>query len=283
MARELSDILKELDASYAPQHQSIQQQIDALPAQADAQISGLQGQQDQAFKDILSGAQSRGLGFSGIPLGEQAQYTSSQFLPAVAKVREAQNQGRTSLTDALNNINLDQNKYAQGIRQSELDREEQIRQFNEKLAADKAAAANTFNPSYGGGSTPSQYGGGSATATQRGDKGFSFTDAYGNPISAAAYAKAKNLDFRNVLTMMANAGDQGAKTALGFTGNDFGYDPNKVNTQALANLYNSLVWGVGRQASVNNGLSVGPAKNNTTILVNGRPVQGNSLKVVPAR
>lgn len=159
MARELSEVLKELDASYNPQRQSIQERIAALPAQAEAEIEGLKGQQTQAFDSILSGARSRGLGFSGIPLGEQATYTSSQFLPAVARVRQSQNEGQRSLTDALNNINLDQNKYAQSIRQAEIDRDWQREQFERQLAAQErakaaeiaASRATAAAPTFGGG------------------------------------------------------------------------------------------------------------------------------------
>lgn len=141
MARSLDQVLRELDASYNPQKQSINERIAALPAQADAEIEGLKGQQTQAFDDILSGARSRGLGFSGIPLSEQAKYTSSQFLPAVARVRQSQNENQRSLSDALNGINLDQTKYAQSIYQTELDREQQERQFQQQLEAQRRAAA----------------------------------------------------------------------------------------------------------------------------------------------
>lgn len=155
MARGLDEIIRELDASYNPQRQSINERLNALPAQADAEIKGLEGQQTQAFDSILAGARGRGLGFSGIPIAEQAQYTSSQFLPAVARVRQSQNENRRSLADALNNIGLEQNKFAQSIRQSELDRDWQREQFERQLAAEERAraAAASFSPSFGGNAT----------------------------------------------------------------------------------------------------------------------------------
>jgi hypothetical protein len=142
LARSLDDILKEIDAGYAPQRQSLQTRLDALPKQAESEIAGLKATQEQAFGEILGGARDRGMGFSGVPLAEQARYTASSFLPAVARVRQTQNEARMSLLDALNNINLDQRKYATSIYQQELDREEQQRQFNERLAAERAAAAS---------------------------------------------------------------------------------------------------------------------------------------------
>lgn len=162
MARELDAILKELDAGYDPERQRINAQLTALPAEADAQISGLNAQKDQAFNDILGGARDRGLGFSGIPLQEQAKYSATNFLPAVANVRSTQNQRAGSLSDALNNVNLDQRKYAQSIRDSELSRDEQQRQFNAQLAAQDraakaaAAAAGGFGISAGGGGAAAQ-------------------------------------------------------------------------------------------------------------------------------
>lgn len=247
MARGLDEILRELDASYSPQRQSIQTRMDALPAQADAEISGLKATQENAFGDILSGARSRGLGFSGIPLGEQAKYTASTFLPAVARVRTAQNESRMSLTDALNNLGLEQNRYAQTLRQSELDRDEQARQFNESLAEQRRQAAAAAKPSFGGlfdgGGAPQAAAG--AKIQQRPDKGFNFQDAVGRSISAAQYAQLKRIPFRSLLDQMARSGDSGAKQALGYVGNDFGYNAAKIgNNAGLANLINSLLWGV---------------------------------------
>src|SRR5688572_31281615 len=89
LARTLDEILQEIDAGYNPQRQSIQTRLDALPAQADAEIAGLKATQEQAFGDILGGARDRGMGFSGVPLAEQSRYTASQFLPAVARVRQS--------------------------------------------------------------------------------------------------------------------------------------------------------------------------------------------------
>lgn len=141
MARSLDQIVQELDASYNPSRALINSRIDALPAQGDAEISGLKATQEQAFGDILNGARDRGVAFGGIPLGEQAQYTASTFLPAVAKVKQSQNDVKTSLLDALNGLNLDQQKYAQSLYSGDLAADEQKRQFEAQLAAQKAAAA----------------------------------------------------------------------------------------------------------------------------------------------
>lgn len=84
----------------------------------------------------------------------------------------------------------------------------------------------------------------SAVMTQRAGGGFNFTNN-GAAISAAQYAKLTNTPFRTLLQTMAAKGDSGAQTALGFVGNDYGYDPTKSTSYENGNLYNSLTWGVG--------------------------------------
>jgi len=238
--RTYDQIYSELGGIYDPQVASIRQQQSQIPGQLQAEEAGLQAKQTNAFDEILGGARRRGLGFSGIPIGEQAKYTATDYLPAVARLRQAGQERQTSLEDAILGIQEKRSTFAQQLRQQELDRAEAARQ------AAAARAVPTF------GNLGNVGGGASATASQRGDKGFNFTDANGQSISAAAYAAAKGIPFRQLLQHMADSGDQGAKQALGFVGDDFGYDPGKVNNQNLVNLYNSLVWGTGRNAALNN-------------------------------
>lgn len=269
-ARTLEQILSELGTVYDPQIQSIQAKQQDIPNQVKQEEQGLQAKQQTAFGDILNGARRRGTGvaFGGIPLQEQAKYTADNYLPALANLHTAAKQQATSLQDAINQIYERRNTQAQDIFNNDRNFAEQQRQFNESLALQKqqaaqsAAAASAFSPSlgFGGGSQPSV---GNSFVTQRADKGFNFTDANGNPISAAAYAHATGINFRDLLSRMAGAGDQGAKQALGFVGNDYGYDPSKLNSQNLANLYNSLVWGTGKRATYNSTIPIGHVNNPT--------------------
>lgn len=161
MARSLDSILQELDAGYNPQRQLINDKLNALPGQADAEIKGLEGQQTQAFDQITNGARARGIGFSGIPIQEQAQYTSSSFLPAVARVRSSANEVKSSLLGALNESNLDQRKTAMSVYQAELDRDERARLAAEAAAEQRRAAAAAAS---GGFDFGSLMGGGAPTA-----------------------------------------------------------------------------------------------------------------------
>jgi hypothetical protein len=160
VARSLDQIIAELDTTYNPQRQSIQNQIGQLAPQQQAQEQGLEAQKTDAFDSIVSGARQRGIGFGGIPLGEQAKYTASSYLPALANLKQSFNQQRTGLGDALNNLGIQQNQYAQQIRQAELDRDETARQFNEahaaaaRAAAAQSAASNSWLGALGGGQSP---------------------------------------------------------------------------------------------------------------------------------
>lgn len=149
---------------------------------------------------------------------------------------------------------------------------------SEKDAADRAEQAReadlSARASSGGGGislgglgldTGGSTAGGSATMTQRNGGGFNFVDGSGKSISAAQFSAIKGVPFRTLLQEMASAGDSGAKAALGFVGNDYGYDPSKITTTAMANLYNSLVGGTGKTAqALPAGLSYGNSGSGLT-------------------
>lgn len=231
MARTLDQILAELAPVYNPQIQSVQKRQAMIPGQIKAEEQGLQAKQTQAFDDILGGARRRGLGFSGIPLGEQARYTSTEYLPALARLRQSGREQAMSLEDAILGIQERRGSQAQGIYQAEQDR---------ALAAKQnAALSNIFNQP-----PPKQA---TAKMQQRKDKGFNFQSPDGKPISAAQYSQLTGVPFRTLLQEMANAGDAGAKQALGFVGDDYGVNSGKLNSGGsgdVAKILNALLWGV---------------------------------------
>lgn len=158
--RSLDQILTELDSSYAPQINSIRRQQADLPGQQIAEEQGLQAKQESAFGDILGGARRRGLGFSGIPLGEQAKYTATEYLPSLARLKTASKQQAMSLEDAINQIYEKRNTMGQQIYQTEQSAAEQRRQFEATLAYNRQKdaadrSANSYAPTYGGSANPS--------------------------------------------------------------------------------------------------------------------------------
>lgn len=148
MARTLDAILAEVNKRSDPQRSIILKQVAELPKQQQAEEAGLRAQLDVANENILGSARQRGLGFSGIPVGEQAKYAATEFAPALARNAAQFSNRRASLNDALAGIGQDNYKTAYGIYGDELDRDfqaqqfaEQQRQFNEQKAASERAQA----------------------------------------------------------------------------------------------------------------------------------------------
>lgn len=156
MARSLDQIISELQSTYDPQVATLRQRQEAIPGQVASEEAGLQAKQGQAFDDITNGARRRGLGFSGIPLAEQARYTSTEFLPAVARLHQSGQEQATSLEDMINQVLERRNTTAQQLYQGDLDRDQQQRQFEQQLAAQRQAqaAAQATYGSLGGSNAP---------------------------------------------------------------------------------------------------------------------------------
>lgn len=233
MARALEAILQELDSVYNPQKNVYKQQINALPGQQQAELSGLDAAKNDSFQQIVQGANRRGVAFGGIPLEEQARYLGSTYMPAVANLKGRFQGQKSDLQLRLAELAAQQRKDAYDIYNSE------VANDNARAAA-SAASSGGFSPSFGnlGGNVlgaQSGYG-----MSKKAGGGFAFVDAYGNPVSAATYSAATGIPFRDLLQQMANQGDKGAAEALNFVGNDFRYDTGKLNNM---NLYNALTWG----------------------------------------
>lgn len=236
IADSLAQIMSEIDTGYAPQRASIQQQQAQLPALEQAQESGLNATKDSAFNDILSGARQRNLGFSGIPLGEQAKYVATTYLPAVANLKQSFNQQGTSLTDALNSLNQNENQYAQTLRQSELDRDQQQQQFEQQLAESKAqAAAAQASPTFGGAS-----GGNAPTAP---------ADPYAGVDTAGANQAVKQLLHTNNIGLIAKTINAISKSA------GYGNTYDKYKLELLQSLVGNSPYAalLGKVAKLNSG------------------------------
>lgn len=207
-------------------------------AQANAQIANEQApisqklnQQDSAYNQA-----------------QQDYADLEQKAEAIATANEQAQQNHLSYLE-----NLYQTLYSG--EQTRAQQAEQKREFDTQMAEQRreanlgASSGGTMSPSLGSlfGGLPS---GGAAAAKasmqQRGGGGFNFS-YNGKGINAAQYAHLTGQNFRSVLSKMASKGDAGAKAALAFVGNDFGYDPRKITQQWQANLYKALT---GRNAAV---------------------------------
>ncbi|SIC60176.1 hypothetical protein [Mycobacteroides abscessus] len=199
--------MTELDPYYSNSKSVVQQQLDAAPEQQAAELSGLDARLAQANDNILAGARQRGLGFSGIPVAEQAKYAATDYAPAVANLKSKYIGQKNTLLEALNQLGRDQMGQAQGILDNEAARDlqmqqlaEQKRQFDLNLAEQKAQAARAAAAAGGSYSF-----GGNTAPTQKAQPEKTYIG---------------NNDFRGHLAYLANKGNYEAKVLLKYVGND---------------------------------------------------------------
>lgn len=231
MARALTDILTELDSVYNPQRQRADslynKQVGELQPQESADLGGLEQARTNAFESINTGANRRGMFFSGIPLAEQGKYVGENYLPSIAglKNRYAGIRGNLyqTLAAQLGDIDTKQREFGQGIYNSEvqadIEREriaEEKRQFDARLAAEAASRAGS-----GGG-------GGGFVPTGGGRTGGSAPQTLGAQET-----------LRQRWQREASAGDYNAQTALNYAGDDGRYD-GPVNSTRELNILRSM-------------------------------------------
>lgn len=124
--RTLDQILAELQPSYQPSIEFLRQRQTEIPRTVESDIQAAQGAQTQAYEDILTGARRRGLGFAGIPLGEQARYASQVFAPAVLQARTRGTEAARDLEGTILGLQAEMRNAAIARRQSEEDLARQI-------------------------------------------------------------------------------------------------------------------------------------------------------------
>jgi hypothetical protein len=179
----LDQIVKSISGVYNPQVKLLRQRQSAIPQSLQAEEQGLQAKQTQSFEEMIGGARRRGLGFSGIPIQEQAKYNATEYMPALARLKQSGRENAMSLEEAILGVRERQNTMASQMRDGQLSRDmalrqlaEQRRQFDAQLAEQRAAAARASSGG-GGGFSPSMGdifggggGGGSAPAAGGGNK-----------------------------------------------------------------------------------------------------------------
>ncbi len=245
MARTLDQVLSDLNPYYKSSEDVINAKISGIPGQTDAAIAGADAKLLDANDSILAGARRRGLGFSGIPVGEQAKYAATTYAPAVLSAKTQGQDQALSLQESLNQLTRDKLSQGQSIYDQEVNRDfqerqfqESIRQFNEQqAAAAKAAAAQAyqFGASLSQGRDNLDDYAGTPTFKVNGSS-YAFYDANGKPVSAITYASQTGYGVRKLLSEMAAKGDKNASVALQYVGNDgkFGNAPASVKAALSA-------------------------------------------------
>lgn len=170
MARLLSDIMTELNTVYQPQRDTYNKRLGEQDPQLDAEMKGLQAQEQDSFQGITDQANRRGLFYSGIPVQEQQKYNATQYLPAIANLRGKYKASKDSLFETLQALNSKQQGEALGIRDREVAQDEEKRRWEAEMqfrrdeaarAAAESAAARAAAGSGGGGGF--NFGGGGFT------------------------------------------------------------------------------------------------------------------------
>jgi len=139
MAREIQQIMTELETAYAPQRQAVQERMNQLPGFYEAQRGGVETARTNAYQDITRQANARGMVYSGAPIQEQQRYTGERYLPALAQLSGQEGEQRFGLQQALNQLGERQLTYAQQIRQKEMELDEERRRFDLQMQAQREA------------------------------------------------------------------------------------------------------------------------------------------------
>jgi len=186
------------------------------------------------------------------PIAQQYGQQQSALSNESADLTDSLNAAKTLADSQINDYNAGRSALQNQLqfayqREQDSERNDQARRELALKEAAQTAALSAGNGGYnfGGISLPSSPSVPKAQLQQRSDKGFNFQNSAGQAISAAQYSQLTGIPFRTLLQNMANSGDAGAKAALDYVGNDYGYNAAKVGSNAnVAGLLNSLLWGV---------------------------------------
>lgn len=100
---------------YDPQTALVNQQVAELDPQMQAQQASLDQAKVNAFKDIDTSANAKGILFSGFSPDQQAQYIGTKYLPAVANLKTTYQNNKNALLGKINQLNADRSTEARGI------------------------------------------------------------------------------------------------------------------------------------------------------------------------
>lgn len=141
--RTLDQIIAELQPSYQPSIEFLRQRQAEIPKTVESDIQAAQAAQTQAYEDILTGARRRGLGFAGIPLGEQARYASQVFAPEVLRARTRGTEAARDLEGTILGLQAEMRQAAISRRQQEEDLARQLAAASRGGGGGGAAVSDT--------------------------------------------------------------------------------------------------------------------------------------------
>lgn len=103
----LAESMAMLEPAYAEQRGLINEQMEGLGAASDVRRERLEGAKTRAFDQINAQARGRGsaVAMGGIPLHEQAEYLSFEYLPGMQDIEMLEGQERMQLRGQIADIN----------------------------------------------------------------------------------------------------------------------------------------------------------------------------------
>lgn len=131
--RDLQALIAEQTAALQPQYQLIDQSVASNEQAGAAQEAGLSATKDKSFKNIEQTAQNKGMFFSGFSPAEQAEYTASTYLPALAQLQSTIASTRSNLLGKKAELGKGAFDAATNIRENDL----QVLRAWEKMTAEQ--------------------------------------------------------------------------------------------------------------------------------------------------
>lgn len=116
----ISQLMTDLAPGYNEQAGVLNEQIETVGQEFEAQRQSLGAIKDQQFNKINDQAVGRGAAFSGVPLHEQADYLSTHYLPGMQASYAQENQQRLSLKGMLAQLRTEQRNRAFDTRQTQM-------------------------------------------------------------------------------------------------------------------------------------------------------------------
>lgn len=289
----LTSIMAETSKSYDNSRNALNDQINAISGDLEAQKNRINAQYAQQGKTLdnqrnyqaqaSSMAASRNGGsFGGSAEIANKKYYQQAYVPAVTQLQTNQandlssaesqaNQNRLSLQQTLASLNDEANRYAlqrydaavqqeaeEAYRQKQLELQrqqlaEQQRQFNQQLAAQNAMYKYLNQPA-----TTQKYGVDSSLTPADGSQIYYKNNNTGASVRFGTYANSLGGNYKGLLQSAAAAGDRDSQKVMEYLNNN----PNATV---------SYMGGGGKQYYQNNGL--GSILNRLGIIVSGYPTK----------
>lgn len=289
----LTSIMAETSKSYDNSRNALNDQINAISGDLEAQKNRINAQYAQQGKTLdnqrnyqaqaSSMAASRNGGsFGGSAEIANKKYYQQAYVPAVTQLQTNQandlssaesqaNQNRLSLQQTLASLNDEANRYAlqrydaavqaeaeEAYRQKQLELQrqqlaEQQRQFNQQLAAQNAMYKYLNQPT-----TAQKYGVDSSLTPADGSQIYYKNNNTGASVRFGTYANSLGGNYKGLLQSAAAAGDRDSQKVMEYLNNN----PNATV---------SYMGGGGKQYYQNNGL--GSILNRLGIIVSGYPTK----------